>query len=318
MSTNGPRRAAGRPGWRMPWLNAGIGALALLGLLVMGYPSVASWFAQYNQSRVIEALDGVVDDGPPERLAAEIKRAVEFNDQLISGALVSPGSNIPQGDGPGDAVAYGSILDAGAGMIGRLRIPAIQVDLPIYHGTTDAVLEKGVGHLQGTSFPVGGGSQHSVLTAHRGLPSATLFNDLQNLKVGDTFTIETFGTVLTYRVRETQTIEPDETQALVPQFGQDLVTLVTCTPLGINTHRYLVTGERILPTPAIDLQRAGERPEIPGFPWWSVILGGACVGWLALVVSTGFPRRRVGPQNRKVEHSTSSGIFPESASLNQA
>lgn len=271
----------------MPWTNALIGLLALLGLAIMLYPAVASWFAQKNQSLVIEAIDETVGDSPPQRLKAEVARARAYNDELTSGALVAPGSNIPQANGLGGDAAYDSILDAGAGMIGRLRIPSISVDLPIYHGTTDAVLEKGVGHLEGTSLPVGGASQHSVLTAHRGLPSATLFNDLHQVKLGDTFTIETFGQVLTYRVAATQTIQPEQTQALTPRFGEDLVTLVTCTPLGINTHRYLVTGERILPTPAIDLEAAGKRPEIPGFPWWAVGLGGALLAWVALILITG-------------------------------
>lgn len=280
----------------MPWFNAGLALVGLVGVLVMLYPSVASWFAQYNQSQVIRDLSSAVNHEPPARLHAEIQAAREYNDALTGGALLSPGSNIPKGSGSStSALDYWSILDAGSGNMGRLRIDAIDVDLPIYHGTSDETLTKGVGHLGGTSLPVGGESQHSVLTAHRGLPSATLFDNLGDLKLGDTFTIEVFGEVLTYQVVDTQTIEPDKTQALVPRYGQDLVTLVTCTPLGINTHRYLVTGERITPTPIEDVERAGTRPEIPGFPWWTLALGGAILAFGTVIVWSGFtPSRRTG------------------------
>ena len=141
---------------------------------------------------------------------------------------------------------------------------------------------------------MGGISQHSVLTAHRGLPEATLFNNLHKVEIGDTFTIEVFGEVLTYQAIATQTVLPDETQALLPEYGQDLVTLVTCTPLGVNTHRYLVTGERILPTPIGDLEGAGQIPDIPGFPWWAVTLGATGIGYVTLlvvVVVAGRPKR---------------------------
>lgn len=281
----------------MPWFNSGLALVGLVGVLVMLYPSVASWFAQYYQSLVIRDLSSSVSHEPSSRLNSEIAKAREYNDALTGGALLSPGSNVPEGSGTStSSLDYWSILDAGAGNIGRLRIDAIDVDLPIYHGTSDETLTKGVGHLEGTSLPVGGESQHSVLTAHRGLPSATLFDNLGDLKLGDTFTIEVFGEVLTYQVVDTQTIEPDKTQALVPRYGQDLVTLVTCTPLGINTHRYLVTGERITPTPIEDVERAGTRPEIPGFPWWTLALGGAILAFGTVILWSGFTpsRRAVG------------------------
>lgn len=264
-----PESPARRRRWRMPWTNAGLALVGLMGVLVMLYPSAASWFAQYNQSLIIEDIGASVQAQPGSH-GCMSRSALPTSTTRRSRAEPSsrPGGTLPDGGrgcSPGGP-AYGSILDAGSGMMGRLRIPSIQVDLPIYHGTSDATLEKGVGHLEGTSLPVGGESQHSVLTAHRGLPSATLFDDLGEVKVGETFTIEVFGEVLTYKVIETQTIEPEQTQALVPRFGEDLVTLVTCTPLGINTHRYLVTAERVTPTPIVDLERAGESPEIPGFP----------------------------------------------------
>lgn len=300
-----PARDERPPRWRMPWGVAGTALLAVLGILTILYPPTASWLSQYNQSQVVESLDRVVDQGPPVRLAAEIARAREYNDALVTrrpaaGAVLGPASNVPTSDGfsPG-GFAYTEILRSGtAGPMARLRISSIDVDLPVYHGTSDATLAKGVGHLEGTSLPVGGRSQHSVLTAHRGLPEATLFNNLHRVEIGDTFTVEVFGEVLTYRVRTTQTVLPEETQALLPEYGEDLLTLVTCTPLGINSHRYLATGERILPTPAADLEAAGERPDIPGFPWWAVALGGTVVTYGAFVGVVGRTGATAGRQTR--------------------
>ncbi|QNP55305.1 class C sortase [Tessaracoccus defluvii] len=281
----------------MPWATAALALVGLVGVLVMLYPSTASWVAQYNQSKIIVDIDRAVDEQPLNRLDEAIARAREYNAALTGGALVAPGSNVPTGEGTVEGnLDYYAMLDAGNSMMARLRIDSIQVDLPIYHGTTDAVLEKGVGHLQGTSLPVGGESQHSVLTAHRGLPSAKMFDDLGKVKLGETFTIEVFGEVFTYQVIETQTIEPQETQALVPRFGEDLVTLVTCTPLGINTHRYLVTGERVTPTPIADVERAGSRPEIPGFPWWALGVGGALVAFGVVVAQSGRQKPWAGPR----------------------
>ncbi len=290
-----PDPAAGPPPphprrWRMPWFNAGMSLLIFIGVLVLMYPSVASWFSQYNQSALIEnVVSADIEKGPPSRLEAEIDRAHTYNLALTGGALLSPQSNVPTSDAEDSSdLNYHDLLDInGTGTMGRLKIPGIDVDLPIYHGTSDAVLAHGVGHLQGTSLPVGGASQHSVLTAHRGLPSATLFDNLDKVNVGDRFTVEVFGEVLTYEVISTQVIQPDETQPLLPQYGEDLVTLVTCTPLGINTHRILVTGERVTPTPAADLERAGARPEVPGFPWWAVIIGGSIAALTGFVIYSG-------------------------------
>src|SRR5690606_28125561 len=158
----------------------------------------------------------------------------------------------------------------------RIKIPAIDADLPIFHGTSDSVLQQGIGHLEGSSLPVGGVGTHSVLTGHRGLATSTLFTHLDLMEGGDTFTIETLGEVLSYRVATIKVVQPDETESLYPQAGKDLVTLITCTPLGINSERILVTGERVLPTPHADAVSAAQPPAAP-FPWWAVQLGGGVV-----------------------------------------
>lgn len=139
---------------------------------------------------------------------------------------------------------YLGLLNVGHGLMGSVRIPKISVNLPIYHGTSDAVLDDGVGHLYGTSLPVGGSGSHSVLTAHRGLSNKTLFTRLDELRVGDPFYIKIMNETLGYRVERITTITPTEISGLTIRKGEDLVTLMTCTPYGVNTHRLLVTGKR--------------------------------------------------------------------------
>ncbi len=270
-----PPRARRLPGFAL--ITAG---LALIGLLVLLYPSTAAWVSQYQQSQLITAYSGEVRDLGPNAQTDAIEQARTYNAQLTGGAQVAAGERIPLSDGTAtpERFDYEQLLRVDkTGLMARLKIPSIAVDLPVYHGTSEATLMEGVGHLEGTALPVGGPSTHSVLTAHRGLASAELFTRLDRVRVGDTFTIEVFGEVLSYQVTDTRIVEPDQTESLFPRADRDLVTLVTCTPLGINSHRILVTGERITPTPVADIEHAGESPDIPGFPWWAVGLGAGVI-----------------------------------------
>lgn len=268
---NADATAEGSSRWRLPRGALAIAVLALVGAMVLLYPSTAAWWAQYGQSQVVEELEQTSSNAVPASRADALTAARSYNEQLNSGALLEANSRKPVSGTPSDGdTLYDSLLLGDAnGAMGRLRIDSIGVDLPIYHGTSDATLAKGVGHLQGTSLPVGGPSTHSVLTAHRGLASATLFNRLDELKIGETFRLEIFGEVLVYRITETKVVAPEDTESLFARYGEDLVTLVTCTPLGINSHRILVTGERVTPTPVVDVQQAGSSPDIPGVPWWA-------------------------------------------------
>lgn len=178
--------------------------------------------------------------------------------------------------------------------MGRIRIKKIDLDLPIYHGTDDDTLLKGVGHLEGTSLPVGGANTHSVLTAHRGLANAAMFTYLDRIEEGDTFNLEIFGQILTYQVERTRVVEPEDTEALQIRADADLVTLITCTPLGINSHRILVTGHRI-PTPE-NAPQSGAVPEVPRFPWWTIWLSATYIAAAAYVWREGYP---VQKKNRK-------------------
>lgn len=257
-----------------------VAVLALAGVGLLQLPSIATWFSQLQYSQEIIGLNqSAIAGGVSEREAA-LAAAHAYNDQLTGAAVVAPGERIPKasGTGAGSGSDYAKLLATDStGLMARIKIPKIDVDLPIYHGTSDRVLAQGVGHLEGTALPVGGETTHTVLTGHRGLAQAEMFNNLDQLVVGDTFTLETWGEVLTYRITDTRVVKPDETQSLYPVQGNDLATLVTCTPLGINSHRILVTGERITPTPIADIESAGQTPTVPGFPWWTLWSAGALV-----------------------------------------
>lgn len=290
-----PARATtpGRSRWRLDWMSVVIALVAITGMLVAMYPPTAAWWSQYNQSRAIERHSELIRKDPEPGNATALAEAHEYNSLLTSGVItVGADTRKPTSVGAESSAVmdYYDVLKTSSGIMGRLRIPVIAVDLPIYHGTSDHVLNLGVGHLKGTSFPVGGSDTHSVLSAHRGLASATMFNDLDKLVVGDRFVIEIAGDVLTYQVTETRVVDKDDTETVKVQPGRDIVTLVTCTPLGINTHRIVVTGERITPTPLGDVEGMGEIPDIPGFPWWAVILPSGVVLAGIYVWRSGYPR----------------------------
>jgi len=255
------------------------------GIVLLSYTPAASWLSQYQQSRLIDTYndslrrEGQTTGNETGQAAAgeALADARAYNEKLRSGAILAPNTNIPRSAGETAGNEYHELLKGPAEVMARIRIPGIDVDLPIYHGTSDLTLLRGAGHLQGTSLPVGGESTHSVITAHRGLAEATMFTNLDKVKTGDSLIVEVFGEVLTYRVTSTKVVEPEETEALRAEEGKDLLTLVTCTPLGINTHRILLTGERIYPTPAKDLAAAGKRPDVPHFPWWAVGLAAGLI-----------------------------------------
>jgi sortase A len=272
-----------------------IALISLAGASLLLYPAAAAWFSSVEQSREIDSLTQGITDLGAETLRERLAEAREYNQNLSGGgAAVAANERLPLADDPRveDAGQYRSMLRGDTeGLMARVKIPAINVDLPIYHGTSETVLEHGVGHLEGTALPVGGPSTHSVLTGHRGLATSELFTNLDRVEVGDTFTIEVFGDVLSYRVVETLVVDPADTESLLIQPGKDLLTLVTCTPLGINSHRILVTGERLAPTPQADLDAAGASPDVPGFPWWMLGAGGAAAAAGGYVWFSGRPPR---------------------------
>lgn len=210
----------------------------LAGLSVMLYPIISDYWNSKTQSRVIADYDKLLSNMDNETYKSIMENAEDYNNKLKG--LYNPLENYNELDGYNDTLEV-----TGTGIMGYITIPGIDVELPIYHGTSDKVLNNAAGHLQGSSLPIGGDSTHAVISAHRGLPSAKLFSDLDELEKGDRFTITVLNEVLTYEVDKIQIIEPDELDKLVIVDGEDYVTLITCTPYGINTHRLLVRGTRV-------------------------------------------------------------------------
>ncbi|WP_284233507.1 class C sortase [Arenivirga flava] len=293
--------------------------VAVLGAGVVLFPSIAGWLSQVQQAAEIGAIDGEIEDLGPDAVQQALAGARAYNAALVGGAAELPANErLPQAVAPDQEGDYAALLDVdSSGLMARVKVPSIAVDLPVYHGTSEAVLEEGVGHLEGTALPVGGAGTHAVLTGHRGLATSELFTNLDRVQVGETFTVEVFGEVLTYRVTDTRVVEPEDTETLLPVLGEDLVTLVTCTPLGVNSHRILVTGERILPTPAADVEAAGRPSELPGFPWWAVILGAVLllgtvyVWWSGRpVLAAGARKRRRRDAEHRLEHAREERMNP--------
>ncbi|MCD7834021.1 MAG: class C sortase [Lachnospiraceae bacterium] len=215
----------------------------LVGLSILLYPLVSSKWNAYRAQQLISTYsEAVTLDSDPEEYEEMLEAARAYNEGLEQESVPDAFS---VRDGTQDD-EYDALLNIdGEGLIGSIEIPAIDVNLPIYHYTTSETLEKGVGHLFGSSLPIGGESTHAVLSAHRGLPNAKLFTDLPLLEIGDVFYIHVLGDTLAYEVDQILTVEPTEVESLAISEGEDLVTLVTCTPYGVNTHRILVRGHRI-------------------------------------------------------------------------
>ena len=210
----------------------------LVGICVLLYPAFSNYWNSKTQSRAIVNYESVLEHLEPEDYSAVFQKAYDYNEALCS--LPFPFRDYEEVPG-----YYDTLKIEGTNIIGYVKIDKIGVELPIYHGTSDEVLNRGVGHLEGSSLPVGGESTHSVMSAHRGLPSAKLFTDLDRLELGDTFQIIVLDQVLTYLVDQVKIITPKEFDDLLIEEGMDYCTLFTCTPYGINTHRLLVRGIRI-------------------------------------------------------------------------
>ena len=215
------------------------------GLSLLVYPFVANKWNSYRQERLISNYEKIVSQKSDSiDYDKEMEKAQAYNDALAPHIL--PDSFIKAENQKSEDKSYTSALDlAGDGMMGTVEIPKIDIRLPIYHTTTEEVLAKAAGHLEGSSLPVGGKNTHAVISAHRGLPSATLFTDLDQLKKGDHFLVHVLNKTLCYKVDSIVVTEPDDTSALAVQEGKDLVSLLTCTPYGVNTQRLIVTGHRV-------------------------------------------------------------------------
>lgn len=223
--------------------------LFFVGLGLILYPTFSNWWNSFHSSKAINAYSDMVANLDEDQYEEILAAAHDFNaSRLTKGTSFSMS--------PEQKELYPDLLNVGGdGIIGYIEIPSIGVALPIYHGTEERILQVAVGHLDWSSFPIGGESTHSVLSSHRGLPSARLFTDLDDLREGDLFMIRVLGELLTYEVDQILIVDPTDVDSLKVEQGKDLCTLVTCTPYGINTHRLLVRGHRVENTPETELIR---------------------------------------------------------------
>lgn len=210
----------------------------LVGISVLLYPAFSNYWNSKTQSRTIVDYEAVLQYMEPEDYTAIFQTAYDYNDALYATAFpLTDYRNVPG--------YYEALKVEGTSIMGYVKIPKIGVEIPIYHGTSEDVLSRGVGHMEGSSLPVGGTNTHCIMSAHRGLPSAKLFTDLDRLELGDTFQVVVLDQILTYQVDQIKITTPQEFKDLVIVDGMDYCTLVTCTPYGINTHRLLVRGIRV-------------------------------------------------------------------------
>ena len=257
------------------WLLAAACGIAALGLML--YPLAGELLSEKYHSDIETAYTAAIEDTDKTELTAQRQAAEQYNAMLSGATITEGGASAPP-------LAYAQQLTVG-GVMCYIDIPKINVYLPVQHGTGADTLEKSVGHVVGTSLPVGGSSTHAVLSAHSGMASSKLFSDIDQLAVGDTFYIHVLGDTLAYQVDNIATVLPTDTSLLQIEDGKDLVTLVTCTPFGVNTHRLLVRGHRIPYTPEQATAAAVEKP-VTSF-WTQHYLTGLGVGLGAVAVVGG-------------------------------
>lgn len=280
--------------------------IILLGVGILVYPSLSEYLSERNSSRATASYDDTVQQLEQERLAQLLAQAQEYNRQLADASA----GKAPLADDNGNPItpeSYWDLLNIDStGMMAYITIPRLGQTIPIYHGTEEAVLQVGIGHLQNTSLPVGGESTHAALSGHRGLPTASLFTDLDQMQLGDQFYIKILNETLAYEVDQILTVLPSQMDALAIEPGQDYVTLITCTPYGINSHRLLVRGHRVPYTPeaeaqAVATQKPGWFPSLP-MQYRHLLIGLlVVVGIVALRLLIGALMRR-SRKRRKREH----------------
>lgn len=274
-----------------------LGLLFLIGLSILLYPLISDKWNRYRDSKLINQYDtAVANDTVSKEIDEMLSAARAYNEQIKK-------ESIPDAFSIRDGVTdetYESLLNVGPdGMMGYVEIPVIGENIPIYHYTTEESLKKGAGHLFGSSLPIGGENTHAIISAHRGLPSAKLFTDLNLVKEGDVFYIHVLNETLAYQVDQILTVEPEETESLAIQEGEDLVTLVTCTPYAVNTHRLLVRGHRIEYNEAKELEST--ETVVSGINNPSVVMLGLCViiGVVIAIIVVAVTSRIKNKQHRK-------------------
>lgn len=249
----------------------GVGILSiLLGVGIFLYPFISNFFAELNQNKVIDVYKATVEDTSKEEIEAEWEEAKIYNENLSGDPVHDP---FIVGSGYAVPDNYDEVLNLDEAMC-YVEIPKLSLKLPVYHGTSEEVLRKGVGHLEMTALPIGGKNRRTVLTGHRGLPRAELFTRLDEMELGDEIDIHVLDEIHAYKVIDIETVEPERLQDLtITPNGKDLVTLVTCTPYGVNSHRLLVTGERTEYVPREETETPAASFVRRLMPWKYYIIG---------------------------------------------
>ena len=259
---------------RHKWILISFVLFAVAGVL-LAYPLVSTIINSKYHSAIETAYTAAIEDSNADELEQQRQAAQQYNAMLSGAAITEGGASAPP-------LAYAQQLTVG-GVMAYVDIPKINVYLPVQHGTDAETLEKSVGHVVGTSLPVGGSSTHAVLSAHSGLASSKLFSDIDQLAVGDVFYIRVLGDTLVYEVDSIHTVLPTDTSLLQIEDNKDLVTLVTCTPFGVNTHRLLVRGHRVPYVPEQEVPAATEKPVASS--WTQHYLTGLGIGLGAVAVA---------------------------------
>ena len=306
VSTQAPDKKKTPLKWRLLTIAPPI--LLLAGILVLLYPVLATQYNNARQERIASEFSTVADQAGPDAVAESLRRADEYNLKASESPILDPWLDA-QRPGTAQYQDYLSQLNLND-VMATIKIPSINVNLPIYHGTENATLDKGIGHLFGTALPVGGESTHTVLTGHTGLGNATMFDQLTSVKMGDVFYIETAGRHLKYQVTDIRVVLPTETESLNKVEGKDLATLITCTPYGINTHRLLVTGERV---PMDDDAVAAEAAQVKGSvmkPWMIAVLASVAVILVIAGVIWLRSRKRTDEEPQALEGAAAGALAP--------
>ena len=308
MSTQAPDKKKTPLKWRLLTIAPPI--LLLAGILVLLYPVFATQFNNARQERIASEFSAVAENAGPDAVAENLRRADEYNLKASEAPILDPWLDAQRPD-TAQYQDYLSQLNLND-VMATIKIPSINVNLPIYHGTENATLDKGIGHLFGTALPVGGESTHTVLTGHTGLGNATMFDQLTSVKMGDVFYIETAGRHLKYQVTDIRVVLPTETESLNKVDGKDLATLITCTPYGINTHRLLVTGERV---PMDDDAVAAEAAQVKGSvmkPWMIAVLASVVVILLVAGIVWLRSRKRTDEEPQALEGAAAGALAADS------
>lgn len=252
--------------------------IILVGIGVLLYPVVSTQWNNYIQRQVVEDYRSQLQDFPEEQLNAALQAAREYNETSIGGPILDPWlARVSE-----DNLDYQRYLEQLSGLpaMSQVSIPSIDSSLPVYHGTTEEVLQKGLGHLYGTSLPVGGEGTHSVITGHTGLTTSTMWDNLIDMKEGDAVYVNTFGEKMKYQVTSTEVVLPHETESLAQQADKDLITLITCTPYGVNSHRLLVHAERVPLDPEDDAAFDQKNGILQWWMWALLIIALLAIAYL--------------------------------------